>query len=114
MTERTSNTGDQGGGQLFKDVDETERIYSPETVPGTRMPAHEVDADPLAGGQSFRNNEIPAAGPVATIASNPTGSAAVPNIGDNNDQGAPGDPETQADYPIGDDQNMHHGEPRTT
>ncbi len=56
------------------------------------MPAHEVDADPLAGGQSFRNNEIPAAGPVATIASNPTGSAAVPNIGDNNDQGAPGDP----------------------
>lgn len=114
MSDRTSNTGDQGGGQLFKNIDETERIYAPESVPGMNLPEHEVDADPLAGSNAFQSNEPPAAGPVATIASNPTGSAAVPNIGDNADQGAPGDPETQADYPIGDDQNLHQGEPRTT
>lgn len=114
MTDQSSNTSDQSGGPLFKNVDETERIYNPEGVPGTHIPTHEVDADPTAGSQSFRNNEIPAAGPVATIASNPTGSAAVPNIGDNADQGAPGDPETQADYPIGNDHNQHHGEPRSS
>ncbi len=104
MTDRNSDAGNLGGDQLFKNADETERIYAPQTVPGTDIPSTELDADGSAGLGTFRDNERPAGGPVAPIGSNPTGSAAVPNVaGHDEHRGAPGDPETQARYPIGDD-----------
>jgi hypothetical protein len=89
-------------GPLFQNADEMERIYAPEDVPNANMPEHERDVGGTAGLDTFRDNEQPSGGPVVTIASNPTGSAAVPNIGHDEHGGAPGDPETQAEYPIGD------------
>lgn len=50
----------QAGDQqpLFQKIDEQERIYSPDTVPGTGdMPAHEVDADSPASGRAFGSSE---------------------------------------------------------
>lgn len=42
MSDRSENTGGQGG-QLFKNMDEQERIYAPNQLPDEVMPAHEVD-----------------------------------------------------------------------
>lgn len=104
MTDRNADTGNLGGDQLFKNADEMERTYAPQTVPGTNIPPTEVDVDGTAGMGTYPANERPAGGPVAPIGSNPTGSAAVPNVdGHDEHRGAPGDPETQARYPIGDD-----------
>jgi hypothetical protein len=88
---------------LFQNSDEQERIYAPEEVPGTDLPAQEVDASGTAGVDTSRNLEPPAAAPVANISTTPSGQAAPPNIGHNKHDTAPGDPEPQARYPIGDD-----------
>ncbi len=34
VSNRRAHTGEQSGGQLFQDVDEHERIYGPEELPG--------------------------------------------------------------------------------
>ncbi len=43
MTDQPANTGAQGGEQLFQGMDEQERLYAPEEVPGTDLPVEEVD-----------------------------------------------------------------------
>lgn len=43
MTDQPANPGEQGGEQLFQGMDERERIYAPEEVPGADLPAEEVD-----------------------------------------------------------------------
>lgn len=42
MSDRSESTGGQGD-QLFKNMDEQERIYAPNQLPDQVMPAHEVD-----------------------------------------------------------------------
>lgn len=99
MTDRTSSSGDQ----LFKGMDETERIYAPEDVPDTNLPPHEVDVGGTAGATGATNNEPPAAAPVSIAgSSSPSSAAAPPNIGNQEHGGAPGDPETEAGYPLDD------------
>lgn len=85
-------------GPLFQDADEHERRLAPDQVPGeeARVVADE-GADVVE-----RNDEPPAAAPVASVGSSPSSSAAPPNIGDEDHGGAAGDPETEARYPIGD------------
>lgn len=96
--------GEQNNDQLFKNMDEQERIFAPEQVPGIDIPSHEVDAGGTAGSSSGVANEPPAAAPVANIATSPSASAAPPNIGNEEHRGAPGDPGTEAEYPIGDNE----------
>ncbi len=52
---------------------------------------------------SSGSNTPPAAAPVANLGNAPSAAAAPPNIGNDEHGGAPGDPETKARYPIGDD-----------
>jgi hypothetical protein len=104
MTDRASNTSGQNDDQLFKRMDEQERIFAPEQLPGNNLPSHEVDVDATAGSRSAIANEPPAAAPVAAPGNAPSAAAAPPNIGHDEHGGAPGDPETQANYPIGDDE----------
>lgn len=86
---------------LFQDADEQESIYAPHQLPAgdrARVVADGGGADVVAD-----PNQPPAAAPVASVGSSPSSSAAPPNIGDKARGGAPGDPETQARYPLGDD-----------
>ena len=84
---------------LFQNADEQEAIYAPQQIPSERR---RVVAD--EGADVVDNsNEPPAAAPVAQVGVTPSGTAAPPNIGDNASGGASGDPETEAGYPIGDD-----------
>lgn len=88
---------------LFQGMDEKEQVYAPEDVPGTHIPPTERDVGGTAGSDSAVANEPPAAAPVANIGSSPSGAAAPPNIGHDEHGGAPGDPETQAEYPLDDE-----------
>ena len=45
----------------------------------------------------------PAAAPIASVGTSPSGFMAPPNIGNESHGGAPGDPETQAGYPMDSD-----------
>ena len=84
---------------LFQNTDEQEQVYAPQQRPEDRA---QVVAD--EGADVVRNDaEPPAAAPVATAGNSPSSAAAPPNIGDRAQGGAPGDPETEARYPIGDD-----------
>lgn len=89
---------------LFQNTDEQERVFAPESLPGTNLPLHEVDAGGTVGTDTSRDLEPPAAAPVANVGTSQATQAASapPNIGDNDQRTAPGDPETQARYPIGD------------
>ena len=89
---------------LFQDMDETERLYAPESVPGAKLPPHEVDADSMAARDTSRDLEPPDAAPVAQVGVTHSGQAAPPNIGPDDGVGAPGDPNSQADYPMGADE----------
>lgn len=83
---------------LFQNSDEQERIYAPQQVPEEQA---QVVAD--EGADTVNNDaDVPAAGPVASTGTSTSAIAATPNIGDNASGGAPGDPETDARYPIGD------------
>ena len=86
---------------LFQNADEQERIYAPEQVPGADIRAR-VEGDANTGDLSAAN-EPPAAAPVASVGSSPSGSAAPPNVTNDDRGGAPGDPGTQAHYPLNDD-----------
>jgi hypothetical protein len=85
---------------LFQGMDELERTYAPEQLPPDDSDVARVRADEGGLGDSafMVAEEPPAAAPVANLG---TASAAPPNIGHVDHAGAPGDPETQADYPIG-------------
>lgn len=86
---------------LFQNVDEQEAIYAPHQVPGADLRAR-VEGDVNTGDLSAAN-EPPAAAPVANVGSSPSGAAAPPNVTSDDRGGAPGDPGTQAHYPLNDD-----------
>ncbi len=50
MSDQPANTGTEGGGHLFQGMDEQERIYAPEEVPGADLPDIEVDQGGTVGG----------------------------------------------------------------
>lgn len=83
---------------LFQNADETERIYAPQQVPDEQR---QVVADEGAGALPT-SNEPPAAAPVANVGASSNAPAAPPNIGDEPTPGAPGDPQTEAGYPMDD------------
>ncbi len=55
MSDRPKDTEAQGGEQLFKNMDEQERIYAPEEVPNTALPPEEVDE----GGTAASGTAVP-------------------------------------------------------
>jgi hypothetical protein len=93
---------------LFEGIDEYERTYAPEGLPasdpdGARARL-EGDAGVSDGGDGGdRGSAPPDPAPVAVIGTSPSSMAAPPNIGHDERRTGPGDPQTQADYPIGDD-----------
>ena len=84
---------------LFKDADEQERLIAPQQVPGEGQERArlEGDLDTTDGA-----NVVPGPAPVANVGTSPSGMAAPPNIGYGTTPGAPGDPQTQAEYPLDD------------
>jgi hypothetical protein len=91
---------------LFSDADEQETLYAPNQLPAERQAR--VRADEGTNADNTDRTEPPAAAPVASVGTTPTGQAAPPNIGQRDSSGAPGDPDPEARYPIGDD----HDDPR--
>ena len=88
---------------LFQGIDEFERTYAPGELPPDDPERQKAQLDE---GGSFRDAtdiEEPSAAPVANLGSSPSGAMAAPNIGHRDHGGAPGDPETEAEYPMDDD-----------
>ena len=89
---------------LFQGMDELERTYAPQELPPeeqTRVRAEEGPggrADDDRGGPTLLEPPEPA--PVANVSTTPSSWAAPPNIGDEDQGGAPGDPGTQARDPL--------------
>ncbi len=73
MSDRPKNAEAQGGEQLFKNMDEQERLYAPEEVPGTALPPGEVDAGgTAASGTALPESDqrtVPVSGPLPTAGS---------------------------------------------
>ncbi len=95
---------------LFEGIDEFERTYAPEELPpddpeGERARI-EGDADTVDTSAFVRP---PSPAPIASIGSSPSGEMAPPNIGHQDHGGAPGDPETEARYPIGNEEPRDEG-----
>ncbi len=67
---------DQDGGQLFKNIDEQERIYAPEQRPDTNLPSHEIDAGGPAGSDMTWSMEPPDAAPIAAPGNAPSAAMA--------------------------------------
>ncbi len=76
--------------RVFEKMDEQERIYAPENVPGTNIPPQEVDVGGAAGSDTSLNLEPAAAAPIASPGTTQNTLAAPPNIGHMDDAGAPG------------------------
>lgn len=88
---------------LFQGMDKFERTYAPQQLPSEDAEQARVRAEGDADGtDTSALLEPPAAAPVGNIGSSPSSAMAPPNIGHEDHGGAPGDPETQARYPIGD------------
>ena len=90
--------------QLFKGMDEQERLYAPEQVPGAVVSDVELDQGGTAPASTANTDaesfDATAAGPVASPGSGLTGGMSTPNVGQD-DAGTPsGDPGTQAGYPL--------------
>src|SRR5438045_2551380 len=67
--------------------------------------AHNLDPATFMGAGEVKPTnhyveEPPAASPVANMGNSPSAAMAPPNIGDRDHGGAPGDPETEARYPL--------------
>jgi len=91
---------------LFQGVDEFERQYAPEELPANdpefarvRVEGDFDDFDTVPD-----TEEPPNPAPVANVGTTPTGEAAPPNIAHEPTRVAPGDPQTDAGYPIGNDE----------
>jgi hypothetical protein len=84
---------------LFKDADEQERLIAPQQVPGEGQQRARLEGDL---GAATQDNEPPGPAPVANVGTSPSGMAAPPNIGHRPTYGAPGDPQTEAEYPLDD------------
>jgi hypothetical protein len=85
---------------LFQNADEQEAVYAPQQVPGAAGRA-QLEGDANTGDLSAAN-EPPAAAPVANVGSSASGVAAPPNITNDDQGGAAGNPGTQARYPLDD------------
>ena len=88
---------------LFEDIDEYERTYAPQELP-PNDPDHarvRVEGDTGDIGTPA-SAEPPEPAPVASPGSSPSSVAAPPNIGPDDGVGAPGDPDSQAGYPMDD------------
>ncbi len=87
--------------QMFKRLDEMERVYAPEELSPDDPEQARVRAEEGSDLTAPTLLEPPDAAPVASVGSSPSGSAAPPNIGHNDEGGAPGAPNTQAGDPLG-------------
>ena len=88
---------------LFEGMDEYERTYAPQELPPGDPDQVRVQVEGDAGEVGpLSNAEPPAAAPVASPGSSPSSVAAPPNIGPDDGVGAPGDPDSQAGYPMDD------------
>lgn len=70
MSDQQQKANKQGGDRLFENMDEQERLYAPEQVPGATQPAHEVDEGGTAASNAAATSSdqaVPARGvlPVA-------------------------------------------------
>ena len=94
---------------LFQGMDELERTYAPQQLPADDPEQARVRVDEEGSREDEDEGrstllEPPSAAPVASVGTTPSSSAAPPNIGHANHGGAPGDPQTEAGYPIGRDE----------
>jgi hypothetical protein len=58
MSDRPETTGASGGDSLFKQMDEQERIYAPQEIPGGVPIPEEVDQRPTDSGRGQDNENI--------------------------------------------------------
>jgi len=82
--------------EMFRDLDEQERMYAPEQLPVEEQERVHADEGRVYGDL----NEPPAAAPVASIGTTASSQAAPPNIGHQPRNTAPGDPAPQAGDPL--------------
>lgn len=88
---------------LFQGIDEFERTYAPQELPPDDPERQRVVAD--EGGVDDPTLIVPPIpAPVANLGTAPSASAAPPNQGHEDHGGAPGDPKTEARYPLDDSQ----------
>jgi hypothetical protein len=105
---------------LFEKMDEQERVYAPEQVPGAVDAPSEVDQGGTAGSGTAVNAGDPsytgttAAGPVASIGTGLTGGMSTPNVGDEDPRTPRGDPNPQASYPLDHEHRTQSGDPLDT
>jgi hypothetical protein len=88
---------------LFQGMDEYERTYAPEELPPDDPERRRAEAEAEGDSSEASDLEPPSAAPVGTLGTSPSGAMAPPNIGHRDHGGAPGDPETEAEYPMDDD-----------
>jgi hypothetical protein len=90
---------------LFQGIDEFEREYAPEELPPDDPEQARVRAEEGSGaGAGTFFDERPGPAPVANVGTSSTAEAAPPNIGREDHGGASGDPQSEARYPIGEDE----------
>ena len=90
---------------LFQGMDEFEREYAPEELPPDDPEQARVRAEEGSGaGAGTFFDEPPDAAPIANVGTSSQAEAAPPNIGHEAHGGAPGDPQSEARYPIGEDE----------
>jgi hypothetical protein len=77
MSNQLGNT--QDGGPLFQNTDEQEQVYAPQQVPGTAMPAEEVDRGGTAGEATAGDDAGTPVMPIAAVGA--AGLAAGPGVG---------------------------------
>jgi hypothetical protein len=88
---------------LFQGIDELERTYAPEELPPDDPDAARVRAEEGEQRAGSYSLEPPEPAPVANLGTAPSAAAAPPNIGHADHGGAPGDPNTQAGFPLDDE-----------
>jgi hypothetical protein len=118
MSNQSRSTDQQGGDQLFQNMDEQERVYAPEQVPGAVGPDAEVDqggtaASGTANADEPSYTESTAAGPVSSGGTGIGGGAATPNVGDQDPRTQPGDPNPRASYPLDHEHQGRSSDPNT-
>ena len=82
--------------ELFRELDEQERIYAPEQLPVEEQGRVRADEGRVYGDP----NEPPAAAPVASVGTTASSQAAPPNIGNEPRSVDPADPAPQAGDPL--------------
>ncbi|GAC1538073.1 MAG: hypothetical protein NVS2B7_08760 [Herpetosiphon sp.] len=81
---------------LFQNTDEQERVYAPDQLPADQQTRVHLDGER----SRIRSDEPPSAAPVASVGTTPGGQSAPPNIGHDDQGGAPGDTRTEARDPL--------------